>query len=69
VDPGRPAAFAEALRALRDDPARARERGRRGAAGVRRHYSVDRMAARALEVYGALAHPDSVETASAGSSR
>jgi glycosyltransferase involved in cell wall biosynthesis len=65
--PGDPRAFADALRALRDDPARAAELGRRGAEGVRRHYSAERMAVRALEVYGALADPASVAVAEAGS--
>jgi glycosyltransferase involved in cell wall biosynthesis len=65
VDPGNPAAFAEALRRLRDDPALAADLGRRGAEGVRRHYSADRMAARALEVYRAVAHPASAAVARA----
>lgn len=57
VEPGSATAFAEAFRALRDDPARAAELGRRGAEGVRRHYTAERMAERALEVYGALTRP------------
>jgi glycosyltransferase involved in cell wall biosynthesis len=60
VEPGDPAAFAEAFRTLRDDPGRAAELRRRGAEGVRRHYSVDRMADRALEVYRALIPPQAV---------
>ncbi len=56
VEPGNAAAFAEALRRLRD-PALAADLGRRGAEGVRRHYTADRMAERALAVYRAVAHP------------
>jgi glycosyltransferase involved in cell wall biosynthesis len=55
VEPGNPAAFAEGLRRLRDDPALRADLGRRGAEGVRRHYTVGRMAERALEVYETLA--------------
>ena len=55
VDPGNPAAFAEALRRLRDDPALAADLGRRGAEGVRRHYDAGRMAERAIEVYAQVA--------------
>jgi glycosyltransferase involved in cell wall biosynthesis len=43
--------LAEQILALADDPARAADLGRRGAEGVRRHYTVGRMAERALEVY------------------
>jgi glycosyltransferase involved in cell wall biosynthesis len=57
VEPGNPAAFAEGLRRLRDDPALGADLGRRGAEGVRRHYTVGRMAERAIEVYGTLARP------------
>jgi glycosyltransferase involved in cell wall biosynthesis len=57
VDPGDPRAFAQAFRALRDDPARLAELGRRGAEGVRRHYTAQRMAERALEVYATLTQP------------
>jgi glycosyltransferase involved in cell wall biosynthesis len=51
VEPGQPEAFADAILGLWKGDARARELGRQGAAGVRRHYSVARMAERALEVY------------------
>ena len=44
--------LAEGIYSLWRDPARADELGRRGAAGVREHYSVARMARRAVEVYG-----------------
>jgi glycosyltransferase involved in cell wall biosynthesis len=67
VEPGNPAAFAEALRKLRDDPALAADLGRRGAEGVRRHYTAEKMAARALEVYAAVAHPAPLAAARAGS--
>jgi glycosyltransferase involved in cell wall biosynthesis len=46
-------ALAAELLALARDPERAAELGRRGAAGVRAHYSAARMAERALEVYAA----------------
>jgi glycosyltransferase involved in cell wall biosynthesis len=51
AEPGNPAAFAEALRRLRDDPALAADLARRGAEGVRRHYDAARMTDRAIEVY------------------
>jgi hypothetical protein len=43
--------LARQIAALAADPARAAELGRRGAAGVRAHYSADRMAERAAEVF------------------
>ena len=52
VAPDDARALAEGLDSLREDRERARELGRAGAAGVREHYSVARMADRALEVYG-----------------
>jgi glycosyltransferase involved in cell wall biosynthesis len=57
VEPGSPAAFAAAFRRLRDDPALAADLGRRGAEGVRRHYTAARMTERVLEVYGSLITP------------
>ena len=51
VEPGDPAALAEGILTLYKDRDLARELGRRGAQGVREHYSVAQMAARALEVY------------------
>jgi glycosyltransferase involved in cell wall biosynthesis len=57
VEPGNPAAFAEALRRLRDDPALRADLGRRGADGVRKYYDAARMADRAVEVYRAVAQP------------
>lgn len=47
--------LAEGLRALWKDPVRANELSQRAWAGVRAHYSVARMADRALEVYRELA--------------
>ncbi|HEX9917594.1 MAG TPA: glycosyltransferase family 4 protein [Pyrinomonadaceae bacterium] len=44
-------ALADGIDELRKDPAHAAELGGRGARGVRAHYSVARMAERALEVY------------------
>ena len=52
-DPGDPGALAGALASLLDDPARARELGRRARAGVARHYAVDAMAGRYLNLYRA----------------
>jgi glycosyltransferase involved in cell wall biosynthesis len=51
VEPDSAESLAEGIYALWQDPARARELGRAGTAGVRAHYSVARMAERALEVY------------------
>ena len=51
VEPDSVASLADGILSLWRDPARVEELGRRGAAGVREHYSVERMAARALQVY------------------
>jgi len=51
VEPGDPAALAEGILTLYKDRDLARELGLRGAQGVREHYGVAQMAARALEVY------------------
>jgi glycosyltransferase involved in cell wall biosynthesis len=48
-------ALAEGILAIKNDATRAAELGRAGAAGVGAHYSVARMAVRALEVYEAVA--------------
>lgn len=48
VDAGDPAKLADGLAALVRDADRRRELGRRGAEGVRRHYSVENMARRAI---------------------
>jgi glycosyltransferase involved in cell wall biosynthesis len=53
--PGDPASLADAIYRLRTTPGLAAELGRRGAQGVREHYSVSRMAARAAEVYSLIA--------------
>ncbi|MCA1615973.1 MAG: glycosyltransferase family 4 protein, partial [Acidobacteria bacterium] len=55
VEPGDAPALAGALHKLWKDPALAAQLGRAGAAGARAHYSVARMADRALEVYGEFA--------------
>ena len=52
VEPEDADALAGAIHQLWKDPALAAQLGRAGAAGVREHYSVARMAERALEVYG-----------------
>jgi colanic acid biosynthesis glycosyl transferase WcaI len=57
VDPDSPAALAEGILSLYRDRNLARELGRRGAQGVREHYSVQHMASRALEVYRGVANP------------
>jgi len=61
-EPGNPHALADAILSLWKDRNRARELGARGARGVREHYSVARMADRALEVYSGL--PRAVAAAS-----
>jgi glycosyltransferase involved in cell wall biosynthesis len=48
-------ALADGLASVLTDPARAEALGRAGAAGVRRHFTVARMADRALEVYAEIA--------------
>jgi glycosyltransferase involved in cell wall biosynthesis len=55
VEPDDARALADGLDSLRKDRALAHELGRAGEAGVREHYSVARMATRALEVYGDVA--------------
>jgi glycosyltransferase involved in cell wall biosynthesis len=55
VEPNDTASLAHGILSLRKDPALAEELGKRGAQGVREHYSAARMAARALEVYGSIA--------------
>ncbi|MGH9346606.1 MAG: glycosyltransferase family 4 protein [Vicinamibacterales bacterium] len=56
VRSGDPDSFAEGLAAIRRRPGQAREMGRNGAAGVRRHYSVARMADRVLDIYSEVSH-------------
>jgi glycosyltransferase involved in cell wall biosynthesis len=55
VAPDDASALAEGMLAIKNDPARAAALGRAGAEGVRAHYSVARMARRALEVYAGVA--------------
>jgi glycosyltransferase involved in cell wall biosynthesis len=57
VEPGDPAALAEGILTLWKDRDLARDLGRRGAQGVREHYSVAQMATRVLEVYRGIASP------------
>jgi glycosyltransferase involved in cell wall biosynthesis len=54
VEPDDTAGLAQAIYSLWKDPALLERLGKRGVAGVREHYSVARMAARALEVYAAV---------------
>jgi glycosyltransferase involved in cell wall biosynthesis len=56
VTPDDPRALADGILAIKDDATRAAELGRAGASGVRAHYSVARMADRALEVYESVAN-------------
>jgi glycosyltransferase involved in cell wall biosynthesis len=52
VRPDDPGSFADALATIRSRPEQARDMARNGAAGVRQHYSVTKMADRVLEIYG-----------------
>jgi glycosyltransferase involved in cell wall biosynthesis len=61
VTPADPASIADGLAAIRSRPDQAREMGRSGAAGVRQHYSVARMADRVLEIYAELASSATAE--------
>ncbi|MBI3694353.1 MAG: glycosyltransferase family 4 protein [Acidobacteria bacterium] len=54
VEPDDPDSLAEGILSLWKDRARLEQLGRQAAQGVREHYSVARMAARALGVYGSL---------------
>jgi glycosyltransferase involved in cell wall biosynthesis len=55
VEPGDPDALADGILALKQDPALAESLGRAGAAGVREHYTVERMADQVEAVYRELA--------------
>jgi glycosyltransferase involved in cell wall biosynthesis len=55
VEPDSAASLADGIYGLWKDPALAAELGRRGAQGVRAHYSASQMAARALEAYQSIA--------------
>jgi glycosyltransferase involved in cell wall biosynthesis len=55
VEPDDVRSLADGIYALWRDRTRAEELGRRGAAGVREHYSVARMAQRTVEVFESIA--------------
>src|SRR5215471_5966819 len=55
VEPDDAASLAQGIFSLWKDPALAEDLGKRGAQGVREHYSASRMAARAIEVYSSIA--------------
>ena len=55
VEPDDAASLAKGIFSLWKDPALAEELGKRGAEGVREHYSASRMGTRALEVYASIA--------------
>jgi len=55
VEPDNPASLAEGILRLWEDRDLAAALGRRGAQGVREHYSATQMAARALEAYRIIA--------------
>jgi glycosyltransferase involved in cell wall biosynthesis len=57
VEPDDTASLGQGILSLWKDPTLAEELGKRGAQGVREHYSASRMAARALEVYASIAAP------------
>jgi glycosyltransferase involved in cell wall biosynthesis len=57
VEPDNTDALADALLTLWKDPELAAALGRRGAEGVRRHYTAAHMASRALEVFARLTAP------------
>lgn len=59
-EPGRVESLAQTIYTLWKDRARTEALGRAGAAGVREHYSVQRMARRALQVYSNVAGIDSL---------
>jgi glycosyltransferase involved in cell wall biosynthesis len=58
VRPDDPGSVADAIAAIRSRAEQAREMGRNGAAGVRHHYSVGRMADRVLDIYGEVIRHD-----------
>jgi glycosyltransferase involved in cell wall biosynthesis len=53
-EPNDPASLAEAIHWIWQNPEQAADMGKRGAAGVREHYSAAQMAERALDVYAGL---------------
>jgi glycosyltransferase involved in cell wall biosynthesis len=63
-EPGSVSSLADGIQGIAEDPAQARELGRRGAAGVREHYGAARMAERALDVFrGRTAREEAVAVA------
>ena len=58
VEPDNTADLAQAIHRLWKDPTLAADLGRRGAEGVREHYSAARMAARAVDVYSSIARAE-----------
>jgi glycosyltransferase involved in cell wall biosynthesis len=54
VEPDSTEALADGILSLWKDRALVQELGRRGAEGVKEHYSVARMAARAVDVYSGI---------------
>lgn len=63
VEPDDTESLARGILSLREDPALAKELGRKAAEGVRAHYNVEREAARALEVYNGLVNATATEPA------
>jgi glycosyltransferase involved in cell wall biosynthesis len=61
VEPDDVAGLGQGILSLWKDPALAEELGKRGAQGVREHYSASRMGARALEVYAGIAAARALE--------
>jgi glycosyltransferase involved in cell wall biosynthesis len=57
VDPGDAGSLADGILSLWKDPERAADLGRRGAEGVRRHFSAGHMAEKTLEVFAGLITP------------
>jgi glycosyltransferase involved in cell wall biosynthesis len=55
VEPGNAASLADGIYGLWKNPELAAELGRRGAEGVRRHFSASQMAARAVEAFQTIA--------------
>ena len=53
-EPNDVASLADAIHSLWKNPEQANDLAKRGAAGVREHYTVSQMASRALEVYASL---------------
>jgi glycosyltransferase involved in cell wall biosynthesis len=65
-EPNDTGGLADRLRELLREPKRAAEIGQRGAAGVRRHYSADEMAARQIAVYESVVRADAINSEAEG---